>query len=87
MTKKFKVENDLLLPSDPNKSYGLPKGGIMITIGANKKDGIYAESKVWKFKTMPIHGLPAKTDKEAIDTLLMWLENAVDDTTTEKDWK
>ncbi|MBO7439001.1 MAG: hypothetical protein J6U21_04915 [Bacteroidales bacterium] len=86
MTKKFKVENDWLLPTDPNKTYGIPKG-IIIVIHGNKRDGFYAGSDSWYLRTSPIHGETRRTKKEAIDSLLMWLENSVDETTTEKDWK
>ena len=87
MTKKFKVENERLLPTDPNKTYGFPALGISIKITGNKRDGYHAGSDFWKLKTSPIHGEAARTEKEAIDSLLMWLENAVDDTTTEQDWR
>ena len=86
MAKKFKVENGWLLPTDTNKTYGMPKGIIIVTRG-NNRDGFYAGSESWHLRTSPIHGETAKTEKEAIDSLLMWLENSVDETTTEKDWK
>lgn len=85
MAKKFKVENDWLFPTDPNKTYGMPKG-IAIVIHGDIKNGFYAGSDSWNLKTSPIHGEIAKTECEAIDSLLMWLENSVDETTTDKDW-
>lgn len=84
MTKKFKVENGWLLPTDTNKSYGIPIG-IAITIHGNKEDGFYAGTDSWNFKTSPIYGDVAHTETETIDSLLVWLDNSVDETTTEKD--
>lgn len=86
MEKKFKVECIWLEPTNPEKTYGMPKG-IMITVEGGKRNGFRACSKSWYFKTSPIHGESAHAEDEAIDSLLMRLENAVDDTTTEQDWK
>lgn len=84
---KFKVINYYIYPTDKTNAYGLthpiPFGIRKIGRNSPYKYIVYCAHK---YRGKHIEGNPGKTPQEAIDSMLMWLENSVDPGSDSSDW-
>lgn len=84
---KFEVSNNNICPTDKTNTYGLTYP-IPIEIIENKRNNPYRYIVrcLHKYRGKHIEGNPGRTQQEAINSMLMWLENSVDPDSNSSDW-